>query len=95
MWVRSQDKKRLVNVENFCICFEKEICSLSPINYGEETKRMWLGTYSTKEKAIKVLDKIQRYIINEIDIKPYSTEYSEEYNVIKEVFQMPKDDEVK
>lgn len=61
MWVRSQDKNRLVDTTNLCICFDKDICSLSPIGNGESI-RIWLATYSTREKALKVLDLLEKYI---------------------------------
>lgn len=68
MWIRSQCLAILVKAKQICI------------NDGTD---MWadgylIGEYSTEEKALKVLDVIQKQI-----------EYP--YN---EVFQMPADDEV-
>lgn len=70
MWIRSQNLKALVNIQNIEMDGECEIWA-----FGCATL---LGKYSTKEKALKVLDKIQN-----------SLEYP--YN---SVFQMPQDDEV-
>lgn len=70
MWIRSQNLKALVNIQNIEMDGECEIWGL-----GYATL---LGKYSTEEKALKVLDKIQN-----------SLEYP--YN---SVFQMPQDDEV-
>lgn len=70
MWIRSQDLKALVNVQNIEMDGECEIWA-----FGYATL---LGKYSTKEKALKVLDEIVRSL---------------EYRLV-EVFQMPKDDEV-
>ena len=53
MWIRSQDKKTLVNVEEIRI-MNKDIT----IFCGSAI----LGTYSTEEKALKVLDKIEDMI---------------------------------
>lgn len=72
MWIRSQDKRKLINVHTIGLCNDDtEI-------WGFETSLM-LGKYSTKEKALKVLDMIQEHI---------------DYNSNFGVFQMPQDDEV-
>ena len=68
MWVRSQDKKILTEISDLDIDGANQIwggCSL-------------IGKYSTEEKALKVLDEIEKQI---------------EYPYV-EVFQMPQDDEV-
>mgnify|MGYP004647757515 CR=1 FL=1 len=70
MWIRSQDLKALVNVQNIEMDGECEIWA-----FGYATL---LGKYSTKEKALKVLDDIE-----------HSLEYP--YN---SVFQMPLDEDV-
>jgi len=89
MWIREQNKRALAKCESFIIvhsnngdyvvkaCVKKESNSLFDIN---------LGRYSTLEKAIKVLDEIQKRIC-ESDM--------EYFNKFKTVFQMPQDDEVK
>lgn len=70
MWIRSQNLKALVNVQNIEMDGECEIWG-----FGHATM---LGKYSTKEKALKVLDDIEK------DLEyPYNS-----------VFQMPQDDEV-
>lgn len=49
MWIRSQDKKKLKEIHDVTIYHDKQIwagCS-------------FIGEYSTKEKALKVLDEIQ------------------------------------
>ena len=94
MWVRSQDKARLTNVEDF------RILKHSNGNYD-----IWgnnncnLGAYSTEEKALNVLDMIQKCIIkgNQITrvFNGYSMDYTNDYNVENIVFQMPQDSEVK
>ena len=70
MWIRSQNLKALVNIQNIEMDGECEIRAL-----GYSTL---LGKYSTKEKALMVLDKIESYL-----------QYSR-----NTVFQMPQDDEV-
>ena len=77
IWVRSQNKEVLVEVENLAI-FSKEG------SYEIHSYTECLGKYSTKEKALKVLDMIQELILYTYygGIEP------------KKLFQMPQDDEV-
>lgn len=77
MWIRSQDRKALLNVNQVLISPSVD-GSIYYINdsLGEESNV--LGIYTSKEKALKVLDWIQ----NQIEYK----------NV--EVYQMPQDWEV-
>ena len=81
MIIRSQDRRGLVNLENIdtvCISTEWEI-----VTFNGNVKSFW-GTYSTEEKAIKVLDMICR-----------AYEYFRGGNVYEHsVFQMPQDSEV-
>lgn len=68
MWIRSQDRKKLTEIHDVTIYHDKQIwagCS-------------FIGEYSTEEKALKVLDMIQKNL---------------EYPYY-EVFQMPTDTEV-
>ncbi len=68
MWIRSQDRKILTKIDDLAIDGANQIwgdCCL-------------LGKYSSEEKALMVLDKIESYL-----------EYS--HNI---VFQMPQNDEV-
>jgi hypothetical protein len=62
MLIRSQDKIALVKFENIVININningKEIICWSQMNPGED-EYISLGHYSTKEKAMKVLDMIQ------------------------------------
>ena len=61
-WIRSQNKTKLLDVDNIRIThYAKEttydiVTSPSTLEYTD------LGSYSTKEKALKVLDMIQKYI---------------------------------
>lgn len=76
MWIRSQTKSALVNINfmrvindgNFCL-----ICGATTDGCDYE-----LGVYSTEEKALKVLDKIEVLIANQWGL----------------MFDMPTDDEV-
>lgn len=60
LWIRSQDKKKLVNINAVNILeFEALIAIHGYIN--SET-HFWLGNYKTKERALEVLDEIQNKI---------------------------------
>ena len=73
MWIRSQDKTRLLKA-NYVRVKGIDIEAI-------HSDMLWslIGCYSTKEKALKVLDKI----VEEIN-----------YGDLQNVFQMPQDDEV-
>ena len=84
MWVKNQDKTRLVESKSF------EIERMGKINKDgiwessngcriRDDKGFIIAVYSSKEKAMKVLDMIQKW-------------YNDEF--LQKVFQMPQDDEV-
>ena len=76
MWIRSQDKEILIKAVCIYLCGENHIYASS----------VEIGKYSTKEKALKVLDMIERLIKEQIRL----------HNVwqIGVVFPMPQEDEV-
>ena len=85
MWIRSQNKKIL------CEC--KEVYLGDHYDYYQNENDKWvLGEYSTEEKALKVLDKIQSAIIKNETI--YAHEFSGSGVRDYDIFQMPQDDEV-
>lgn len=80
MWIRSQDRRALLNVNQVLINPSVD-GSIYYINdsLGEESNE--LGIYTGEEKALKVLDQIQ-----------YNVELFEHEQTT--VFQMPTDNEV-
>lgn len=80
LWIRSQDRYCLIECTSVGL-IERNNDEFKIGTYLNE-KTQTLGVYSTKEKALKVLDMIQREINNEL-IRDYM------------VFKMPQDDEVK
>lgn len=64
MLIRSQNKRMIVNFDNICTV------SASPEKHSEDiyvedgTGSLMVGRYSTKAKAIKVLDMIQEAYVN-------------------------------
>lgn len=93
MWIRSQRRNALVNINfmrvindgNFCL-----ICGATTDGFDCE-----LGVYSTKEKALKVLDEIQD-AIEDTDYYRIDNIGHGTYALGKgvQVYQMPQDDEV-
>ena len=94
MWIRSQSKTTLIEAKN--ISTENGMI----FNYNGDEIYTMLGEYSTEEKALKVLDMIQKEICN-------INEFAMLSNMVKRcddryididydgwVFQMPKDSEV-
>lgn len=99
MWIRSQDKKRLLEVKYIRI-------------NGSDIEALWgnmictlIGKYSTEEKALKVLEMIEQAKIQQrkgdllnilvackyINVADLGDLIFDDKNV---VFQMPQDDEV-
>ncbi len=79
MWIRSQNKYILANVNSLRICkCDIDGCTYYSIHGNYDRYEQELGVYSSKEKALKVLDAIEE-----------SLEYP--YN---EVFEMPQDEDV-
>ena len=57
MWVRSQDKKTLVKVDKLIIAYDTDEKIYEIHNVYDS-----LGVYKSKERALEVLDEIQRLI---------------------------------
>lgn len=81
MWIRSQDRKALLNVNQVLISPSVD-GSIYYINdsLGEESNV--LGVYSTEEKALKVLDEIQELI-------HFNAKYHNGFT-----YQMPQDEDI-
>ena len=92
MLIRSQDKMSLVKFENIVININningKEIICWSQMNPGED-EYILLGHYSTKQKAMKVLDMVQDAYERYEYEKVFKTGLT-----LFETFQMPEDSEV-
>lgn len=87
MWIRSQDKEMLLNCEGFDILDEDTVW----IIYGCNTA---LATYSTEEKALKVLDMIEKHLNSQGKIVKKSMGNYFISDVKLNVFQMPQDEEM-
>lgn len=87
MIIRSQDKKYITTDMNLEIVTNKYFPEVGDEDATIESKihnsaGLLFGTYSTEEKAIKVLDMIAQNYVE-----------SEKY-IIRRVFEMPQDSEV-
>lgn len=79
MWIRSQSKKALLNVNQVVINNTKDESKYYIHGYSERGIDI-LGVYSTEEKALEVLD----YIQSEIQSNVYDEQT---------VFEMPNDED--
>lgn len=79
MWIRSQSKKALLNVNQVVINNTKDESEYYIHGYSERGIDI-LGFYSTEEKALEVLD----YIQSEIQSNVYDEQT---------VFEMPNDED--
>lgn len=89
VWIRSQDRKTLVNASDFRIYEEHKgfsICARIDV----------LGYYSTEEKAMKVMDMIQNSITGtRFEFTDIVRDCDLAGIEIHNVFNMPQDSEVK
>ena len=98
MWLRSQNKEILINANSFRII--EDFNSYCIVYDFYDGKLYYLGEYSTKEKALKVMNVIQRQIVSRSEsyeiVRPVlKSDYFEPYWKKREVvFQMPKDGDV-
>ena len=110
LWIRSQDRTNLIKVERI-LCEEYAISNISAKNYKlrgfTKDYNSTIATYTTKERALEVLDEIQRLITPTInwnpiikhEIKPEDTytrttfeRYEQSVEVLPYyVYEMPKE----
>lgn len=89
LWVRSQDKRILQKVDNIFLDANYENKRISTYD-GDNVE---LGTYKTKERAIEVLDEINKLLIPKPIISTYNVEQAELLNGT--VFIKPMLDDIK
>ena len=89
MLIRSQDKRMIVNFNNICTVSAFPEKDSEDIYVEDGTGSLMVGRYSTKAKAMKVLNMIQKRY------EEYETERIYKEGVFKiGTFQMPEDSEV-
>lgn len=101
MWIRSQNKQMLTNVDtsNGIMINEYPDECLISLEYANTSFN--LGRYSSKEKALKVLNEIQHTFSDSVIIngKLYTSprEVNEQHTTTSEkivIYQMPQDEDV-
>lgn len=89
MLIRSQDKRMIVNFDNICTVSAFPEKDSEDIYVEDGTGSLMVGRYSTKAKAMKVLDMIQ-----EAYCKFMSVKNDDAWSGKESVFYMPEDSEV-
>lgn len=93
MWIRSQSKKALLNVSSIHILKDGDMSLMCCVVAGCDYE---LGVYSTEEKALKVLDEIQRKIEcpDSSLISPAASINYYHLSARGHFYQMPQDEDV-
>ena len=89
MLIRSQDKRMIANFDNICTVSAFPEKDSEDIYVEDGTGSLMVGRYSTKAKAMKVLDMIQ-----EAYCKFMSVKNDDAWSGKESVFYMPEDSEV-
>ena len=89
MLIRSQDKRMIANFDNICTVSAFSEKDSEDIYVEDGTGSLMVGRYSTKAKAMKVLDMIQ-----EAYCKFMSVKNDDAWDGKESVFYMPEDSEV-
>ena len=90
MLIRSQDKRMIVNFDNICTISAFPEKDSENIYVEDGAGSLIVGRYSTKSKAMKVLDMIQ-----EAYCKFMSVKNDDAWSGKESVFYIPEDSEVK
>lgn len=89
IWIRSQDKEILAEC-NFLKLKYTSVNNRFYIYADSKGEKVYLGGYSTREKALKVLDMIQEYI--ESNNSHHNSQWDSTPHLVYNVFRMPQDD---
>ena len=89
MLIRSQDKEMIINMAATNHIYVREVYRPSGSLIDISSDEMRLGYYSTKEKAIKVMDMIQEAYCDFMAVRNGDIWCGKD-----SVFQMPEDSEV-
>lgn len=98
MWIRSQNNYILANVNSFRICKgDIDGCVYYSIHGHYDRYEQELGVYSSKSKALKVLDEIQRKIECPYPSKVTPAFGTNCYHLSEkgQFYEMPADEDVK
>ena len=96
LWIRSQDKSKIVKVNELYSSLQEDFGTgkfgiySSNTNYYQKERPLLLGNYKTKERALEVLDEIQR-LITDLQFMSYEVDSSSFYSYRPNVYEMPKE----
>lgn len=94
LWIRSQDKMNLVQIKQISLNYQDNkqvIANYVPEQYENSGCYFeLLGTYKTKERALKVLDEIQEHI-GFLNVEMCAGRFGELDFQSDIIFQMPKE----
>lgn len=93
LWIRSQDRKRLTKIEDVYMVeddYKKDNILSFPKYYIGNTLVGHLGIYKTKERALEVLDEIQR-LIEDLQYMSYAIPNDKFTGYRPNVYEMPEE----
>ncbi len=91
LWIRSQDKTRLIKINSLKYVEYKGVHIINGY-YTNEVDNYDLGVYSTKERALEVLDEIQNIFSLKIENKSYEeADLLLKAKMLDSCYQMPED----
>jgi len=86
LWIRSQDRENLIQTTRLFIAFDKNIAT------WDRNTMINLGKYSTKERALEVLDEIEKIFDFRIVDKSYQEiDLFLKANMFPKIYKMPKE----
>ena len=89
LWIRSQDNMMLVKANQLAMC---KLCDSYDIMVTTDVHHQFIcGTYSTKEKALKVLDEIEGLLVDRFVIDPNYSFVGKALPRTCVIYQMPLD----
>lgn len=86
LWIRSQDRKILIPIDNALYIPQ----SRTGENFGIFYKDIMLGYYTKEERTLEVLDEIQR-LIEDLQYIGYAIEKEKFCGYRPNVYEMPKE----
>ena len=89
LWIRSQDKEKLVLTKGFETQHTNYDGGCQIFAVWENNYQM-VGKYKTKERALEVLDEIQR-LITDLQYMSYAVDSSSFYSYRPNVYEMPEE----
>ena len=94
LWIRSQDKEDLVKAYNFRI-LNKSYIAINVENRDAILDYLVVGKYATKERALEVLDEIQKMIKPTLIYTDYHSEIKQGVNNLEfDVVMQPVEDKI-